>query len=217
MSIDLDKKAVNELLAVNTADSFLKARKLYREGGHRRSYATLTLTEPLGFAFKKDDHFFFGKTAQGKVVTGNAYEDYVINSTKIGIHYTRIDDQVTYQICTVRALPTGKMNLAGCFAPTGYVKMMSNDPKLVYQVVCLCDLIQSMFVYLYFTYSLHPLHIDHAHVSISICQYTYDPLVSASGLTISFTSRHQNLIDPAVFSLFISQSLQTANKSPRPL
>ena len=83
MSIDLDKKAVNELLAVNTADSFLKARKLYREGGHRRSYATLTLTEPLGFAFKKDDHFFFGKTAQGKVVTGNAYKDYIINSTKL--------------------------------------------------------------------------------------------------------------------------------------
>ena len=98
MSIDLDKKAVDKLLAaLKTDESFTQARRLYREGGHRRSYATLTLAEPLGFAVKKDAHFFFGKTAEGKVVTGNAYEDYIAKSTKIGIRYTTIDDQATYQ------------------------------------------------------------------------------------------------------------------------
>jgi hypothetical protein len=133
MSIDLDKKAMDELLAVKTPESFARAKRIYMEGGHRRSYAMINLTEPLGFEVKKDAHLFFGKTAEGRVVTANAYDNYAVNSTKIGLRYSAIDNQEAYQTCTVGALTADQRNLHGCLAPEGFVKMMSNDPKLVYQ------------------------------------------------------------------------------------
>jgi len=59
MSIDLDQAAMEEQLALLTPEGFAKAKRIYLEGGHRRSYAVLNLT------------VFVGKTTAGKMVTGN--------------------------------------------------------------------------------------------------------------------------------------------------
>ena len=133
MSIDLDKKAMSEHLAHKTAQSFEVAKRIYKEGGHRRSYAIINLTEPLAFPLVKDAHFFFGKSGKGAKVTANAFDNYIVNSTMIGLRYTAIDDPESYQTCNVGALTEDQINLDGCFAAEGYVKMMSNDPKLVYE------------------------------------------------------------------------------------
>jgi hypothetical protein len=133
MSIDLDKKAMSEHLAHKTAPSFEVAKRIYKEGGHRRSYAIINLTKPLAFPVVKDSHFFFGKSGKGATVTANAFDNYIVNSTMIGLRYTAIDDPESYQTCNVGALAEDQINLDGCLAAEGYVKMMSNDPKLVYE------------------------------------------------------------------------------------
>ena len=129
-AIDLDQKAMEEQLALRTSESFVRARRIYREGGQRRSYALINLTEPLAMSLTKDAHFFVGKRANGEEVTGNAFDNYPKGATQIGIRYTTIDDQMRYQECNVGALVKPKLN--GCLAHHGSVKQMSNDPKLEY-------------------------------------------------------------------------------------
>lgn len=130
MMIDLDQAAMEEQLALLTPEGFAKAKRIYLEGGHQRSYAVLNITEPLGFDLKKDGHFFVGKTAAGKMVTGNIVDDAKVNATQLSIRYTTFND-APYQGCSVGGLANPKLD--GCFAPTGVIKMMTNDPKLVYE------------------------------------------------------------------------------------
>lgn len=137
-AIDLDLAAIENLLENHTDESFALAKRIYYEGAHRRPYAHITLTEPLGMAILKDTHFFMGKTESGSTVTGNAGDNFPVGSTRIQIRYTASDDQRNYVRCRVGPLPVsvppavGDRMTSGCFAPSGMITMMTPDPKLEY-------------------------------------------------------------------------------------
>jgi len=115
-AIDLDQNAIAEQLVLKTPEGFEAARAIYNNGGHSKSYATVTLATPLTAAVSKGEPVL-AKNAQGTEVTGKMYGDFAAGVQEIKVQYATSDDQANYVGCQVGSLVV--TNDARCFAASG--------------------------------------------------------------------------------------------------
>mmetsp|Transcript_42646 Transcript_42646/g.89488 ORF Transcript_42646/g.89488 Transcript_42646/m.89488 type:complete len:385 (+) Transcript_42646:275-1429(+) len=132
-AIDLDQKAIEEQIGIQTEESFDNARRIYNEGGHSDSYAELTLTNPLDMSLRKGEPIIGISNAGGEVY-GSAYASYEMGSTVIRLKYATTDVQESYVSCQVGGLI--ETNLEGCLVATGDINIggsaysYSYDPEV---------------------------------------------------------------------------------------
>jgi hypothetical protein len=115
-AIDLDQQMMEEQLALETVESYVTAKNIYREGAHSKSVASITLNSGLLNALP-DATPVSGRSSSGVEVLGTTYEDYEAGTTDIVIQYDTITVQSNYVGCQVGASPTPKTE--GCFAASG--------------------------------------------------------------------------------------------------
>jgi hypothetical protein len=94
-------------LALGTKDSYLAAQRIYEEGGHSMSYATLSIVGGLPFTVTKGEKMT-GKSSAGANVYGVALEDGSSGALALKFQYV----QETATKCQVGGLVTP--NLEGC-------------------------------------------------------------------------------------------------------
>ena len=118
-AIDRDQQAIEAQLALKTPESFENAQRIYKEGGHSKSYAQITLTgDGIASDLKKDDPVM-GRNAEGNEVSGKAYEDHNAGSKVLKIAYSTTDIQSSYVGCQVGGLQDSDSNQKGCFKDSG--------------------------------------------------------------------------------------------------
>ena len=106
-----------------TEESFANAKTIYEEGGHSKSYASVTLATPLSSGVSKSTPIS-GKTEDGAMVSGKAYADYSAGDSVIRVQYQTSDIQDSHVGCQVGALSLPGVNEAitdGCLADTGTI------------------------------------------------------------------------------------------------
>lgn len=120
-AIDLDQKAFEGQLGLATADSFAKAKQIYNEGGHSKSFATIELTTGLASELTKDSGLT-GESVSIGDVKGKMYSSAPIGSTTIKFKYTPSEDnQEEHVKCKVGALPVADQIHDGCLEATGSI------------------------------------------------------------------------------------------------
>jgi len=107
---------MEEQLAIQTAESFDRARRIYDLGGHSESYARIMLTSSLIRDVPKGTKFL-GKNDAGEEVAGSSYEDYETGTEVIRVYYE------TSEFCQVGGLPEVEVNLEGCFASNNVIEI----------------------------------------------------------------------------------------------
>ena len=115
-AIDLDQAAIMNQLDLGTEAAFETAQEIYNKGGNSKSYAQLTLDEPLTVAIAKGT-IITGIDSNGQAVTGKAYTDAKVNDQIIQVQYKTLDNQMNYVNCQVGALALagpGATNTEGC-------------------------------------------------------------------------------------------------------
>lgn len=115
-AIDLDQAAMEEQLALGTAESYTNALKIYSDGAFSKSVAEVTLSSALTANVPKGTPIM-GKNAAGNQVAGKAYEDNAAGATSIAVQYQTSDSQINYVGCQVGAAVSPVTD--GCFAATG--------------------------------------------------------------------------------------------------
>jgi len=114
--IDLDQSEIEDQLEIGSEVSFEKARRIYSEGGHSKSVATVELSVPLMRALGKFTAVS-GQNADGVTIYGKLYDNYPNGITTIDIQYKTTDEQKSFVGCQVGGLPKPKFD--GCFTPSG--------------------------------------------------------------------------------------------------
>mmetsp|Transcript_4355 Transcript_4355/g.12532 ORF Transcript_4355/g.12532 Transcript_4355/m.12532 type:complete len:579 (-) Transcript_4355:233-1969(-) len=115
-AIDLDQAAMEDQLAIRNIEAWSNAENVYKNGGHSKSVAMITLSTPLAGALEKFTTVT-GQNSAGATVYGQVYDDYANGATTVGIQYKVIDIQESYVECQVGGLV--KQNIVGCFAADG--------------------------------------------------------------------------------------------------
>jgi hypothetical protein len=128
-AIDRDQLALEDQLALGTDEAYEAARRIFNEGGNSKSYATITLAEPLTVDVAEDDPIM-GRTEDGTQVAGKAYDPYTTGTSTINVFYETTDSQASYVNCQVGALV--ETNLVGCFAASGTVTIGGTDYEYTY-------------------------------------------------------------------------------------
>jgi len=123
-AIDLDQEDIFTQLTLDTVNSFERAKKIYNEGGHSKSYALISLTTPLTSGVQEGDKLL-GKNTEGDQVSGTAYENYAAGKQVIKFRYTTTDIPESYVQCQVGAL--ANPNLKGCLVADGDVTIGGAD------------------------------------------------------------------------------------------
>jgi len=126
-AIDLDQAAMERQLAMGTDQSYAVAKAIYQEGGHSKSYASITLTAPLSSGVSKSAPMV-GFTDSGTEVRGKAYSAYDAGATEVRFQYAVSDVQESYVNCQVGALSmAGEENIEGCIGSSGTVTIDGMD------------------------------------------------------------------------------------------
>ena len=115
-AIDLDQAAIMNQLDLGTEAAFDVAQEIYEKGGNSKSYAQLTLTEPLTAPIAKGT-IITGLDSSDQAVTGKAYTDAAVNDSILEVQYKTLDNQMNYVNCQVGALSLageGATNKDGC-------------------------------------------------------------------------------------------------------
>jgi hypothetical protein len=110
-ALDLDQKAMEIELDTITIAGFDNARNIYKEGGHSKSYAVLSLTTALSSSVSEGTSIT-GSNNMGDVVTGEAYVEATSGSRELQFRYGISSNQVSYSGCQVGGL--SETNTAGC-------------------------------------------------------------------------------------------------------
>jgi len=136
-ALDLDQKVIEEQIALQNENSFARARDVYEQGGHSKSYAKLKITSG-NKPNVSDGTLFTGTDMSGRPVTGKVYESSTSPSDELRLQYSTSDIQSSYVGCQVGALPpTGRGNTDGCFAANGTVT--TGTTQLTYEYEPLQD------------------------------------------------------------------------------
>ena len=114
-AIDRDQGAIEVELARKTNESWQNAQQIYLQGGNSKSYALITLSEPLRSDVPKGTTVT-GKNAAGNEVSGKMYDTTASGAVNVKIQYATTDVQDSYVQCQVGALVGEDINLSGCFA-----------------------------------------------------------------------------------------------------
>ena len=125
-ALDLDQKAL-EVELYNTPADFPNAGRIYREGGHSKSYSQFTVSA-LPAAISKGTAIS-GTTDDGTVVLGKAYSSASAGDTVLKVQYLVSDDQATWVLCRVGGL-TEASYTDGCLSETGTLTV-STVPELL--------------------------------------------------------------------------------------
>lgn len=130
-AIDLDQKVIEEQIALQTESSFVRARAVYENGGHSKSYARLKITS--GSPIESDGTLFSGSDSNGFEITGEVFASDKSPSDELWLEYSTTDKQDTYVRCQVGALIlTGDANTEGCFQASGVVSSGSRSYSYEY-------------------------------------------------------------------------------------
>jgi hypothetical protein len=124
---------MEELLGNPTNDAFQSALRIYKEGGHSKSYAQITVTPPLSNDVPKGSSIM-GKNTDGIEVAGKSYQDYTAGDQVIKVQYATSDIQSSYVECQVGALVTG-VNTVGCFEANGVMGIDGVEYGYVYDLL----------------------------------------------------------------------------------
>ena len=114
-AIDRDQRAIENELARKTNESWQNAQQIYLQGGNSKSYALITLSEPLRNDVPKGTAVT-GKNAEGNEVAGKMYDTTASGVLNVKIQYATTDVQDSYVQCQVGALLGEDINMSGCFA-----------------------------------------------------------------------------------------------------
>ncbi|CAB9526507.1 expressed unknown protein [Seminavis robusta] len=119
-AIDLDQKAMEIELARGTDDGLDAALSIYQEGAFSKSYAEITLTEPLQVDVLKGVTVI-GRTTDGRDVRGKMAGSFDTGDSIIQVQYSAGSVQESWTECHVGANPNPETR--GCFAPTGSLEI----------------------------------------------------------------------------------------------
>lgn len=111
--IAADQVAIEEECGKGTTDGLASAFKVYSQGGHSKSYANLTLGEPLESIIIKDTGLS-GVNEAGDAVVGKAMQNHSVGDTWISFQYDTSDSPDAYVTCRVGGLPSGLVETSGC-------------------------------------------------------------------------------------------------------
>ena len=125
-AIDLDQAAIEQELAKQTDSSFDSAKKIYQEGGSSKSYAQITLGQPLSVQLRKDTAMT-GGSGDGGEVAGRAYDTYAAGTTTIKFQYKTSDIQANHVACMVGGLPSDLQTMDGCLMSSGTINIGGTD------------------------------------------------------------------------------------------
>ena len=125
MNIAYDIRALGHLLSKKY--DFEAAYKIYSQGGHSESIATLELEKGLDY-FIDEGTVLTGKSVDGEEVQGVAMEDYKIGDKEVRIRYDNMDP--TLPRCYVGGLD--KPEIGGCFVGQGYMKAEGEEESFPY-------------------------------------------------------------------------------------
>ncbi len=114
-AIDRDQRALETELARKTNESWQNAQQIYLQGGNSKSYALITLSEPLRSDVPKGTKVT-GVNADGNEVSGKMYSATDPGTVNVKIQYATTDVQDSYVQCQVGALVGEDVNLSGCLA-----------------------------------------------------------------------------------------------------
>eukprot|EP00985_Skeletonema_marinoi_P027441 scaffold22504_cov125-Skeletonema_marinoi.AAC.1 len=114
-AIDRDQRAIEVELARKTNESWENAQQIYLQGGNSKSYALITLSEPLRSNVVKGTSVT-GKNDAGNEVAGKMYSTTEAGAVNVKVQYATTDVQDSYVQCQVGALVGEDINLSGCFA-----------------------------------------------------------------------------------------------------
>jgi hypothetical protein len=118
-AIDLDQKSMEQELFL---ERLIKARNVYIQGGHSRSYAELKLINPAGPRSYKANTDVLGKALNGAEIVGRLMHDVSwkngTKQVKLDVQYATSDIQESYVGCQVGGLYTfSEANRDGCKSP----------------------------------------------------------------------------------------------------
>ena len=128
-AIDLDQAAMEEQLSLMTPESFEKARSIYRDGGHSKSYAKITLITGLASDIWKGDQVC-GKNSADTQISGRAAANYYRGDLVIDVYYSTSDIQDSYVTCRVGSLVDQMTD--GCFKNEGDMTIGGLEYAYVY-------------------------------------------------------------------------------------
>ena len=114
-AIDRDQRAIETQLARKTNEAWDNAQQIYSNGGNSKSYALITLTEPLRSDVAKGTTVT-GTNDAGNEVAGKMYSATSSGAVNVKVQYATSDIQDSYVECQVGALIGEDINLSGCFA-----------------------------------------------------------------------------------------------------
>eukprot|EP00984_Skeletonema_dohrnii_P004219 scaffold1490_cov121-Skeletonema_dohrnii-CCMP3373.AAC.2 len=114
-AIDRDQRAIEVELARKTNEAWDNAQQIYLQGGNSKSYALITLSEPLRSNVAKGTSVT-GKNADGNEVAGKMYDTTTSGAVNVKVQYATTDVQDSYVQCQVGALVGEDINMSGCFA-----------------------------------------------------------------------------------------------------
>lgn len=121
-AIDLDQASFEQQLAIGTHESYQVARSIYNEGGHSKSYATITLASPLQMNVPKETRVI-GTSTYGNAVFAQTYREAEAGSTTLKISYPTSDIQEMHVGCQVGALPPYERVTDGCLLQSGSIEI----------------------------------------------------------------------------------------------
>ncbi|CAJ1948865.1 unnamed protein product [Cylindrotheca closterium] len=130
-AIDLDQNLIEIELSKQTDSSFQAAEQIYNQGGSSKSYAELTLNNPL-FSTVEEGTLIQGEASNGLDVNGKAYGTYVQGSTVIRMSYQTSDDQDNHVGCMVGGLPLSNQKTDGCLANVGTISVGATNYSYEY-------------------------------------------------------------------------------------
>jgi hypothetical protein len=98
-------------LAAGTEEGMTNAENVYKQGGHSKSYARITLVNPLANAALAGSEVV-GQSVGGDDVQGTVMNEAEAGDTEIEVQYATTAIQDNYVTCQVGGLP--EPNMEGC-------------------------------------------------------------------------------------------------------
>lgn len=125
-AIDLDQKDIIINLNRDNSEGFKYAKSLYGSGGHSKSFALLSLDEPLSTIVPKDTEVSSINSSDGNTIKGKVFKDARQHDTSIYVSYNN-DDNDHSNRCMVGAGGMDPVN-DGCFSFTGNLNIHTTKP-----------------------------------------------------------------------------------------
>lgn len=111
--IDLDQKSLENQLGLQTSEGFEAATKIYRDGGHSKSYAMIKLDAGLNSKAGKGAKVM-GTNADGATVDAILMHDADAGEDEIRVQYATTENADSHVGCKVGGLPKSEWVKSGC-------------------------------------------------------------------------------------------------------